>query len=669
MQAAGAVLGAAAAGRLARTHGHRFLRHWAHAWQWRVVAPSLAIVDAVAASHWSHRRAAHIAIAAGVCIASYLQAAYFAFGAVELTAEGRATTKRRQVSVIVALMLGALSGVSLWLVPAESSRIIVGVPALAVAVALLACTAAVSRTPEREDAVGRRLLLILLAALAASELGPIVFEAFVGDVAARSVLLHASTRLVLSGAIGLCLTIFILEEQTDGARAAKADLERLTQFDEITGLHNRRFLLESLADALTQARRGERRVALYVLDLDRFTLINESLGHAVGDKVLQAVGQRLRTALRDGDTVARMPGDEFAVLAPGIRETDDAITLARKIQEAVRLPVRVDGRELFVTASVGVSVYPEDGDAVETLLKSADAALSRAKTEGPDLFQLYTARMNAVAVEQLALEHALRRALSARELELFYQPIVDTDWNDVQIVEATLRWRHPELGLLRPSHFLPVAEATGLIVAIGSWALREACRQLRAWRIEHPKLRVTVNLSLRQLRQGEVAEEIALLLSEFGLPGGALELEIAETTAAQCDEVLIERLKAIRKLGARIAIDDFGTGWTSLGVLRDFPVDTLKIDTSFVKDLLTSPRDGEIAGAVVGLAHALGLTVVAEGVENPAQLELLKRRGCELWQGYLCCPPVTAAEVQRVLGRKLGIGKIVANEGGGGGAA
>jgi EAL domain-containing protein (putative c-di-GMP-specific phosphodiesterase class I) len=214
-----------------------------------------------------------------------------------------------------------------------------------------------------------------------------------------------------------------------------------------------------------------------------------------------------------------------------------------------------------------------------------------------------------------------------------------------------------------------VAEATGLIVPMGSWALREACRQLRVWRVDHPKLRVTVNLSLRQLRQAEVVEEIAQTLKEFGIPGEALELEIGEATVAQCDEVLVKRLEAIRAMGARIAIDDFGTGWSSLGVLRKFPVDTLKIDTSFVHDVLTSPRDGEIAGAVVALAHALGLRVVAEGVENPAQLELLRRRGCELWQGYLCCPPVTAVEVQRVLGRKLGIAKIVANEGGAGGAA
>jgi len=205
-------------------------------------------------------------------------------------------------------------------------------------------------------------------------------------------------------------------------------------------------------------------------------------------------------------------------------------------------------------------------------------------------------------------------------------------------------------------------------VPMGTWALREACRQLRAWRVDHPKLRVTVNLSLRQLRQADVVEEIAQLLKEFGLPGEALELEVAETTVAQCDDVLLGRLEAIRALGTRIAIDDFGTGWSSLGVLRKFPVDTLKIDTSFVHDVLTSPRDGEIAGAVVALAHALGLTVVAEGVENPAQLEHLRRRGCELWQGYLCCPPVTAVEVQRVLGRKLGIAKIVANEGSGGAA-
>jgi diguanylate cyclase (GGDEF)-like protein len=672
LQAAGAVLGVLATSRLARSHGRRFLRHWARAWAWRATACALAAAEiAVAAGMPSVRHPLRLALVALGSLAAYLEIAYFAFGAGELAVDGSATVSRRNKALGFAVGVGALSAVALaWNVHADSARFFVqvGAPSLLLCVVLAGAAVAAWHTPRREDAVGRLLVASVLGALALAELRRVwagVVPASPDDWGVTA----GIADLLLSAALALCLTIFLLEEQTEGARATAADVERLSRYDELTGLHNRRFLLESLHEAVAQARRAERRVALFLLDLDRFKLINESLGHAVGDRILHAVGERLRGALRDGDTIARMPGDEFAVLAPAVREADDAVNLARKIQEAVRVPVRLDGRELFVTASLGISLYPDDGDSAESLLKHADAALTRAKADGPDLFQLYTARMNAAAVEAFALEHALRRAVNARELELYYQPIVDTEWNDVQIVEATLRWHHPELGLLRPAHFLGVAEATGLIVAIGAWALREACRQLRAWRIHHPTLRVTVNLSLRQLRQADVAEEIGLLLTEFQLPGDALELEIAELTAAQCDAAMVGRLKAIRQLGVRIAIDDFGTGWTSLGVLREFPVDTLKIDTSFVRDLLTSPRDGEIAAAVVGLAHALGLTVVAEGVENPAQLELLKRRGCELWQGYLCCPPVTATDVARVLGRKLGIGKIVANEGGGGASA
>jgi len=300
-----------------------------------------------------------------------------------------------------------------------------------------------------------------------------------------------------------------------------------------------------------------------------------------------------------------------------------------------------------------VAMFPEDGETSESLVKNADIAMYRAKQQGSDLLQLYTPEMNAHAVEQLALESALRRAVETKEFELHYQPIVQTSDNRICAVEAMLRWRHPVLGLVRPEQFIRLAESTGLIVPIGEWALRTACKQLTEWRsLGHRDLRLAVNISARQLKQGDFVDSVRLILAETGVPGNAVELEITEMSATQSEPAIVDRLRALRTMGLRISIDDFGTGFSSVSLLRVFPVDALKIDTSFVRDLVLDPNDATIAAAVVALAKSMGLTVIAEGVENPAQLDFLRAQGCEMWQGYLCCPPVQTSEVRSVLGRR-----------------
>jgi predicted signal transduction protein with EAL and GGDEF domain len=372
----------------------------------------------------------------------------------------------------------------------------------------------------------------------------------------------------------------------------------------------------------------------------------------VGDRLLQVVAARLRAVLRETDTVARMGGDEFTVIAPVVHTVEDAISVARKVREAVKEVIAVEGRELFITASIGIGIYPDDGADAGVLLKNADAAMYRAKAQGADIFQLYTAEMNSHAIEQLALESALRRGVDGLEFIMHYQPIVRTADGTICCMEAMLRWRHPVLGLVRPEQFIRLAESTGMIVPIGEWALRSACRQLAEWRADgFPDLRMAVNLSTRQIQQPGLTELVTATLESCGLPPSALELEINETSATESGLDAVKQLAALKALGVGISIDDFGTGYSSLQSLRTFPVDALKIDTTFTRNLVRDANDTAIAVAVIALARSLGLRVIAEGVEHPTQLDFLHSQKCEYWQGYLCSAPVDAAEAKLVLRR------------------
>jgi diguanylate cyclase (GGDEF)-like protein/PAS domain S-box-containing protein len=434
---------------------------------------------------------------------------------------------------------------------------------------------------------------------------------------------------------------------------AEDQIKDIAYHDALTGLPNRLLFNDRLSMALAQAHRHNQRLAVLFLDLDRFKVINDSLGHTLGDRLLQAVGERLVFSVREGDTVARLGGDEFTLLLPGAGRPLDLAKFAEKVLEALKQPFGLEGHELFVTASMGISLYPEDGIDPETLVKNADTAMYRAKDQGRDNYQLYTAAMNATALERLGMENALRKALIQGELEIYYQPLLDLASGTVYGVEALLRWRHPERGLILPAEFIPLAEITGLIVPMGPWILKTACAQAKKWQdAGHPQLCLSVNLSARQFQQPDLVELVTRVLDETGLPPRSLELEITESNAMQNAETTTQTLRALKALGVRLSIDDFGIGYSSLSYLKRLPIDTLKIDQSFVRDMTTDADDAAIVTAVIAMAQTLKLAVVAEGVEVEEQLAFLAARRCDRMQGFLFSRPLPAEDCEKLLVRQ-----------------
>ena len=445
------------------------------------------------------------------------------------------------------------------------------------------------------------------------------------------------------GAIGASLDI------TERKRAEE-QIKSLAYHDALTGLPNRRLFQDRLSVAVAQAHRNAQPLAVLFLDLDRFKPVNDSLGHSAGDRLIQDVAERLRTCLREGDTVARLGGDEFTLLLPGVSQVVDAARVAEKVLDTLRQPFHIEGRELFVTASIGISLYPDDGRDADALVRNADAAMYRAKEQGRDNYQLYAPALNATALERLALESSLRQALAHDELIVHYQPVLDLASGRLEAMEALLRWRHPELGLVPPTEFIPLAELTGLIIAFGPWVLRTACAQTRAWQeAGHAEVGVAVNISARQFQHPDLVAQVKRALDETKLEPRFLELEITETSAMHGVQMAIHTLRELKALGVRIAIDDFGTGYSSLSYLRRFPIDTLKIDRIFISEITHDPDDAAIATAVIALAHTLKLRVVAEGVETAEQLAFLTARGCQHAQGFLFGAPRPAEECASLL--------------------
>jgi diguanylate cyclase (GGDEF)-like protein/PAS domain S-box-containing protein len=435
--------------------------------------------------------------------------------------------------------------------------------------------------------------------------------------------------------------------------ARKQNEERmriLAYHDHLTGLPNRALLGTLLQQAIHQAQRNGRRGAVLFLDLDHFKNVNDTQGHAGGDQLLQAAAVRLKGSLRESDTVARLGGDEFVVLLPEIAQSTDAAAVAEKLLRVLAEPFQVVGQRLFVTASLGISVFPDDALEGDDLLKNADTALYRAKEQGRNGFVFYTPEMYAAALKRMALESSLRAALEREEFIVYYQPRVALDSGRVIGMEALVRWRHPELGLVAPGHFITVAEDTGLIVPIGRWVLRQACLQNKAWQAHgFPRLRVSVNLSGRQFKQDDVVETVAAALRETGLAPEDLELELTESILFLNNGETEKKLQALRAMGVHLAIDDFGTGYSSLEYLMRLPVHRLKIDRSFIRALTSKPEDAAIARAIVAMGHSLALEVTAEGVETAEQLSVLQACGCDESQGYYFGQPVPATEFTRFL--------------------
>lgn len=424
--------------------------------------------------------------------------------------------------------------------------------------------------------------------------------------------------------------------------------------DLLTGLPNRLLFRDRITVALAHARRARRSAAVMFLDLDQFKLVNDTLGHTVGDGLLQAAAERLVRCVRGEDTVARMGGDEFTILLSDLADARAAETVAQKVLESVAAPMVVEHHELFMTTSIGIALFPEDGDDAEALLKSADRAMYRAKDVGRNNFQFATSAGENLGVERLSIERSMHYASRREEFVLHYQPMIEIATRRIVGAEALIRWKHPVRGLMGPGEFIPIAEQSGLIIPVGEWVLRSACDQMNRWlEAGNESLRIAVNLSARQFQQPELAQVIEHVLSDTGLPPSALDIEITESTAMQNANLTLATLNKLKEMGVRISIDDFGTGYSSLSYLKRFPIDTVKIDREFVRDLAEDNNDAAIVTAIISMAKALKLCVVAEGVETEEQMAFLQGQGCSFAQGYLVGRPVAAENFEELLNEEV----------------
>ncbi|MDP3846979.1 MAG: EAL domain-containing protein [Pseudomonas sp.] len=437
-------------------------------------------------------------------------------------------------------------------------------------------------------------------------------------------------------------------------RDAEERLRYLSNYDELTGLANRTLFKERLHEAGQRSRQSGQSLALLHIDLDRFKLLNDSLGHELADQLLRQMSKRISQSVPEAHTLARLSGDEFAVLLDGFGSLSSLARLASRLLGKLRQPVTVGGQELVVSASIGISLLPDNAREISTLLSQANMAVQHAKHLGGNTFQFFTDNLQACTLERLQLENQLRKAITEGQLEVFYQPKLCLADDSLSSAEALVRWRHPELGLVPPGDFIGLAEETGLIGAIGELVLREACRQARAWQVQGlAEIRVSVNLSAQQLRQGNLTSLVRQVLEESGLPPHLLELELTESLLLDNVESVIGTCQQLRSLGIKLAIDDFGTGYSSLSYLKRFPVHYVKIDQTFIRDLGSNAEDAAITRAIIAMAHGLELKVVAEGVESQAQLEFLKAHRCDEIQGYLVSPALPAAAFAQLLREQL----------------
>lgn len=426
-------------------------------------------------------------------------------------------------------------------------------------------------------------------------------------------------------------------------------LNYLAYHDALTDLPNRALFEDRLSQCLRWAERNQKRLAVVLLSVDRFKNIQDTLGHSTSYRILQDVADRLKKCVSGNETVARFEGDEFALLLTQIRNTKMVVEAVNEINENLKSPIIVDEHEVFITLSTGISLFPEDGGDAQSLLKNAGAALSRAKEQGGSSFEFYTTDMNARALRRLEMENKLRRAVEREEFKVYYQPKIDTNTRQITGMEALVRWQHPELGLISPAEFIPLAEETGLIVPIGEWILQTACAQCKLWQEKGFPLNLSVNLSAQQFNQQNLSETVIRIIRETGFNPEYLELEVTESSLLKKPDYAVKVLTELKNTGIRFSIDDFGTGYSSLAYLKRLPIDIIKIDKSFINDITTDPDDANLVLAIITLAHNLRLKVIAEGVETEEQLRILHLVRCDVWQGYLFSKPVPAEEFEILL--------------------
>ncbi len=638
-----------------RQYGKSYLSHWTASWAALAVYRLSEIAWLMMGrSEAGNAGILRIAISVLGGIAGFLQLTWLAFGVYEILRRRPVRMRTARRLLLTAVAAGVISGLlSSAPGPSESFHLMarVGIRNLAAAVCFFTAGWAFWTARRRREGVGFTMVSIAFLIYGMEKLHYIYLAvASLFGVVRDYTMYLGYFDFLLQAMLGMGMVASLLEDEREASDLATVEIEHLAYHDALTGLPNRPLFLDRLIVALAQAARANQKLAVLFMDLDRFKAINDSLGHSTGDLLLKAVADRIRRCVREGDTIARFGGDEFTLLIPRIENIEDVAKIAQKIIETLKIPFMIAERELFVTTSIGIGLFPGDGTDPETLVRNADSAMYRAKDRGRDNYQLYAPAMNARALETLALENMLRRALSQDELVLHYQPLVDASSRSIVGLEALIRWNHPELGLLSPAHFISAAEVSGLIVPIGNWVLLTACRQLKTWqkRID-PDLTVAVNLSARQFHQGNLANEVMQVLEQTGLHPASLELEITESSAMQNAENSIHTLRELKALGVRISMDDFGTGYSSLNYLKRFPIHTLKLDQSFVRDVTTDRGDAAIVTAVISMAHSLDLKVIAEGVETAEQLAFLQQQRCDYIQGYFFSKPLSVQDLEPYL--------------------
>jgi len=658
-EAAGAILLAAIFRRFYRLYRRAYLLHWTWSW-W---ALSVYLLGAAAALNWASAGAPLAAARiAGSCVslaAAYPQVAWLLFGTFELTT-GRRVPRRLAQSLPWGLAAFGLATSLLfaWDPGAGMLRLFVqvGVRSLVAGLAFISAGLAVWRFQVRQAGLGQRLVggafslyglelihIFLLSGWQTYSGRPVAYAGYLGLV-----------DFLAQFVIGLGMVAWFFEEERKRATRASEQIQHLAYHDSLTGLPNRRLLLDRLTQSIAQAGRDQEKVAVLFLDLDRFKVINDSLGHGSGDDLLRAVATRLQTSMRKGDTVARLGGDEFTLVFPGLKRTADALVIAENLLESIRLPIFVYNRELYITTSIGICIYPDDGPDAETLLKNADLAMYRAKDQGRNNYQLSTPAISEQAMEQLTLQNDLRKALVGSELVVFYQPIVDLRARRIAGVEALVRWQHPQRGFLLPGDFLRSAENLGLLDQLDHWVLAAACAQVRKWQQRfYPQLRLAVNLSARHFQRSDLLPHLHEVLTKLDYDPRSLEVEITESIAMQNAEASLSTLRQLKELGVRVCIDDFGTGYSSLSYLRHFQIDKIKLDRYFVRDLPSDRTAAAIAAAVLSLARSLRIDVVAEGVEREEQRQFFENRGCYQLQGQLFHPALPASACEELFEQEL----------------
>lgn len=495
-----------------------------------------------------------------------------------------------------------------------------------------------------------------LLAVPISHLGRVYGRIYLSDKEGGEVFSKNDEDLAFSFAHSLSLVLDNAREMEEVKRARQS-LDYMAHFDALTELPNRTLLKDRIQQAISHAQRNGGMVGILFLDLDNFKVVNDTIGHTLGDVLLKRVAHRIADCLREGDTAARLGGDEFVVMLPDISDAQDAAKVAGKILESLASPFDIDQHEVFISVSIGISIYPNNSKHMDGLLADADGAMYHAKKLGKNNYQFFTPEMNGSAQNYMKLEKHLRRALEQNQFRLYYQPQVDIETGLIIGMEALIRWFSPELGMIAPCDFIPLAEETGLIVSIGAWVLKTACAQAKFWQQNGLPVRVAVNLSSRQFHQVQnhqqnrhpLLDAVLNALDESGLPPDLLELEITEGILMQHLDTTMEILNTLKSRGVRLSVDDFGTGYSSLSYLKRFPIDTLKIDKSFVNDISTNPSDKAIVAAITVMAQQLKLEVVAEGVESEAQLEFLRELRCHYLQGYYFSKPLPADEVLLLL--------------------